>query len=60
MSITIHLDDQLCMEARKLADDRGIPLTALIDGALREALARRKVSSRRSKFKLTTFGGRGL
>ena len=60
MRTTIRFDDQLLAQAKKLAAERGTTLTALLEDALRETLARRKPSHRRSKVRLTTFGGGGV
>jgi predicted transcriptional regulator len=60
MRTTIRFDDQLLVQAKKLAAERGTTLTALLEDALRETLARRKPSHRRSKVRLTTFGGGGV
>ena len=60
MRTTIRFDDQLLVQAKKLAAERGTTLTALLEDALRETLARRKPSQRRSKIRLTTFGRGGV
>ena len=60
MRTTIRFDDQLLVQAKKLAAERGTTLTALLEDALRETLARRKPSHRRSKVRLPTFGGGGV
>lgn len=60
MRTTIRLDDGLLVQAKKFAAERGKTLTAIIEDAVRQALAARKASNRRSKVRLTTFGGRGL
>ena len=60
MRTTILFDDQLLVQAKKLAAERGTTLTALLEDALRETLARRKPSQRRSKVRLTTFGRGGV
>lgn len=57
---TIRLDDVLLARAEKAAADSGRTLTAFIEDAVREALARRKQPRRRSKLRLTTFGGMGV
>jgi hypothetical protein len=57
---TIRLDDPLLAEAKKFAADTGRTLTAVMEDALREVLARRKQPNRRSKLRLTTFAGKGL
>jgi Arc/MetJ family transcription regulator len=60
MRTTIRLDDHLLAEAKKLAAEKGKRLTAIIEDGLRQALAQRRQSNRRSKVRLTTFGGKGL
>jgi hypothetical protein len=60
MRTTIRFDDQLLVQAKKLAAERGTTLTALLEDALHETLARRKPSHRRSKVRLLTFGGGGV
>lgn len=60
MRTTIRLDEQLLVEAKKLAAERGTTLTAILEDALREALARRRPPNRRRKVRLTTFRGKGL
>lgn len=60
MRTTVRLDDQLLTEAKKLAAETGTTLTAVMEDALRAALARPKQVRRRARVRLTTFGGRGL
>ena len=60
MRTTIRLDAPLLAEAKKLAADRGRTLTAVIEDALREVLARRSQTRPGRKVKFTTFGGKGL
>jgi hypothetical protein len=60
MRTTIRLDDTLLIETKKLAAESGRTLTAVIEDALREVLARRHQSRPRSRLKFTTFQGRGL
>lgn len=57
---TIRLDDNLLHEAKRTATESGRTLTAVIEDALRETLARRRESSDRKKTRLTTFKGNGL
>jgi predicted transcriptional regulator len=42
MRITIHIDDQLLGETKQLAVRTGRTLTAVIEDALRETLARQQ------------------
>lgn len=59
MRTTIRLDDPLLRQAKKHAADTRRTLTAVIEDALREALARRRQGPS-SPAKFTTFGGQGL
>lgn len=60
MRTTVRLDDRILAEAKKVAADTGRTLTAVIEDALRVALAHRTQPRGRSKFRLTTFRGTGL
>jgi len=60
MRTTIRIDDQLLVEAKKLAATTGRTLTAVIEDALRAAIAQTPPSRRRPRTKLTTYRGRGL
>jgi hypothetical protein len=60
MRTTIDLPDDLLAKAKKLAAESNRSLRALIEDALREALARRHSRSRSPPITLTTFGGTGL
>jgi hypothetical protein len=57
MRTTIRLDDELLREAKRAAAESGQTLTALIEGALRERLARRGRPSRRERITLITGDG---
>ena len=57
MRTTIRLNDQLLREAKRAAADSGRTLTALIEDALRENLARRKAEPPREWTDLPTFPG---
>ena len=57
---TIRMDDQLFAELKKTAAAEGRPLAAVIEDALRESLARRRVQPARQLVKLPTFRGDGL
>lgn len=59
MRTTIRLDSGLLSQAKKLAAESHQTLTAIIEDALRERLARRKTRPR-SPVRLTTFRGDGL
>lgn len=60
MRTTIRLDDQLLKSAKRLAHDTGTSLTAVIEDALRQVLARRMVKQPRKAVKLTTVSGQGV
>ena len=59
MRTTVRLDPPLLAEAKKFAVERGTTLTGVIEGALREVLARRGESPSTGRVHLTTFGGKG-
>lgn len=56
----MRLDDDLLREAKKYAAEKGMTLTALLDGALREVLARQVGPTEKKGVKLPTFKGKGL
>lgn len=60
MRTTIRLDDQLLADAKQLAARTGRTLTAVIEDALREALARSAQPTPPRRFKMPTFRGDGL
>jgi len=60
MRTTIRFDEQLLIQAKKLAAERGITLTALLEDALRETLSRRQPAPRRSRVRLTVSGRGGV
>lgn len=60
MRTTIRIDDQLLAETKRLALRTGRSLTAVIEDALREVVARQGDSDRRTAVRLTTVGGRGI
>ncbi len=60
MRTTIRIDDRLLKEAKQLAVRRGTSLTAIIEDALREALARQGSSGQREPARLVTVDGNGL
>lgn len=59
MRTTVRLDPHLLAEAKKVAADTGRTLTAVIEDALRAAVARRRQSRRAPRAKLTVVDGRG-
>jgi hypothetical protein len=60
MRTTINLPDDLIARLKKLAAASGTTMTALVEDALREALARRRRAGRPGRVELTTFGVGGL
>jgi hypothetical protein len=60
MRTTIYLPDDLLAQAKKLAAESRTSVTALIEDALKERLARRKRSPKSKAVKLTTYGAGGL
>ena len=59
MRTTIRLDDDLLKEARRCASASGQTLTALIEDALRERLARQKSAANREPVSLPVHGEGG-
>jgi hypothetical protein len=60
MRTTIRLDESLLQEAKRLAAEKGTTLTSVIENALRQSFAGRKVAAQRGKIKFTTSGAGGL
>jgi hypothetical protein len=60
MRTTIRLDEQLLTAAKELAVRSRRTLTAVIEDALREAIARARGPAARSRVRLPTYRGRGL
>ena len=60
MRTTIRVDESLLREARQLAARTGKSLTAIIEDALRESLARQHRTYSRHPVRLITFAGNGL
>lgn len=60
MRTTIRLDEQLLTEAKRLAAETGRTLTSVIEDALRETLARRRMEVRRKRVTLRSFKGGSL
>ena len=60
MRTTIQLDDQLLLEAKQHAAQTGRTLKAVIEDALREALARTEATRPQTRVPLQTFKGRGV
>jgi Ribbon-helix-helix protein, copG family len=60
MRTTIYLPDDLLTQVKKLAAESRTSVTALIEDALKERLARRKLSPKSKGVNLTTYGAGGL
>ena len=60
MRTTLQLDDDLMRDAKRAAIESGRTLTAVVEDALRQSLAKRKSGKRRRPVRFTTFGGNGL
>ena len=60
MRTTIRLDEQLLTETKRLAVQTGRSMTAVIEDALREVLARQNQLAERPPIYLTTVDGDGL
>jgi len=56
----VRLDDKLLAEVKKMAADSGQTLTAAIEDALREVVARHKRRRQNGPLHLSTFAGHGL
>ena len=59
MRTTINLNDHLLADLKKRAAESGRTMTAIIEDALRQAVAPSKAAVRR-KVRLTTVGGKGV
>ena len=59
MRTTIHIDDHLFAELKRIATDTGKTLTAVIHDALRESLSRRRATERPA-VDLPLFHGTGV
>lgn len=59
MRTTIYISDDLFTEVKKLAAESHTTVTALIEDALRERLARRQKKPRLKSVQLTTYGKKG-
>ena len=60
MRTTINLPDDLLAQIKKLAATSHSTVTALIEDALREALAKRRRKRQNGRVTLTTYGKKGL
>ena len=59
MRTTVRLNPHLLAEAKKVAAETGRTLTAVIEDALRAAVATRRRARGRQRVKLTVVAGRG-
>ena len=59
MRTTIHIDDHLFAELKRVAADTGKTLTAVVQDALRESLSRRRARERPA-IDLPLFHGTGV
>lgn len=60
MRTTVNLDDEVLKQAKLLARKSGTTLTAVIEDALRERLARRQAAESQAPVRLPTVAGHGL
>jgi hypothetical protein len=60
MRTTVRLDPRLLAAAKRHAAETGGTLTSVLEGALREALARRHAPGTRKRVRLRTVKGDGL
>ena len=60
MRTTIRIDDQLLAQTKQMAAKTGKTLTAVIEDALRETLARQEEHIRRVPIKLPVVQGEGV
>jgi len=60
MRTTIRIDEELLKRAKQRALQQGKTLTAVIEDALRESLAKKKDYQKREPVRLATFAGEGL
>lgn len=60
MRTTVRLDEHLLLAAKKHAAESGTTLTAVLEQALRESLARRSVPTKARRLRLKTFRGGGV
>jgi hypothetical protein len=60
MRTTVRLDPELMEAAKRFALESGTTLTAVIEDALRQSLARQAAPVRRTAVRLRTCGGKGV
>jgi hypothetical protein len=60
MRTTVQLEDSLLQAAKRHAAETGTTLSAVLEHALRESLARHALRAKAPPIRLTTFKGSGL
>ena len=60
MRTTVRLDEGLLAQAKRMAAESGRTLTAVLEDALREKLARRRARPRTAPVRLKTVKGGGV
>ena len=60
MKIRILLNDELLKATKALASETGRMLTDVVEGALREEIARHQRKQKKTRIRLTTARGKGL
>jgi len=60
MRTTVRLDERLLAQAKKYAAESGRTLTSVLEEALREKLARRRVRAGTQPVRLRTANGEGV
>jgi predicted transcriptional regulator len=60
MKTTIDIPDSLLKQVRRLAAERNTTIRAIVEAALRDALARQDRRRRRFRLETHTFEGKGL
>ena len=60
MRTTVRLDEHLLAQAKRYAAESGRTLTAVLEEALRESLARRNVRTKSKPVRLKTVKGGGV
>ncbi|MGH9465048.1 MAG: ribbon-helix-helix protein, CopG family [Thermoanaerobaculia bacterium] len=60
MRTTVRLEEPLLRDVKRYAAETGQTMTAVLEQALRELLARRRQSGPRERVRLPTFRGSGL
>ncbi len=60
MRTTVRMNDALLRDAKRVAAEDGLTLTAVLENAVREMLERRRTLGRDKRMPLPTFKGRGL